>query len=402
MRRLPRIVATGDAVKIALVVLAACGTTATAPVNGKSSAPAPTVAVAHFQPMAALDRPDVDITSLLPDPTEHGRWPLNGAQHPSLEPTFAIAEALAQPGVHWEQLCESGADRRHLSGNNDLSDYLGAWCSVLRHDTTDALYRLGMLHHSSITGLADATKHDCADILVDRGNSDEVERLLRTNGMLDVPTVDIVAAAYFEVGNRDDAYQMNALAIQMDPKARFNAQCRRYARGAVTGHEWQIDVMIEQLQRAVDSDQTCSQLYNELVCWRTPQEKCEPYFANQQRSLGQLSLLETYLKWPHGRTDIDHWTTIIDGALKAEPVESGATLAVPALELAMRMTNCEVLWVSKVYDQTEALIAHVGNVRLELALGRRLNVLWQQIAALKFATHRGDDACRATFARLSR
>src|SRR5262249_42815181 len=126
----------------------------------------------------AAKRPDVDIASLLPDPTEHGRWPLAIDVHPELEPRFNIAAALAQPGIGWLELCQRGAQNRHLSHDQDLTAYLAAWCSVAKHDVGDALFRLGQLRASTIKGLADAIRYDVADIVVDHGSADAVENEL--------------------------------------------------------------------------------------------------------------------------------------------------------------------------------------------------------------------------------
>jgi hypothetical protein len=386
-----------------LVVLVGCGAKPAEPLSGIG--PAATPVTTHIIPAVAIDRPLLDIASLLPDPTEHGRWPLDGAQHPALEPTFDIAGALAQSSITWQQLCDRGADHRHLSGNNDLSDYLGAWCSVERHDTKDALFRLGLLHSSTILGLSAAVKRDCADILVDQGPSDEVERLLRTNGLLDAPTVDLVSAAYFEIGKRDDAYAINDLAIQMDRTANNRTQCLRFARGAVVATDWNVDAMIEQLHQKGEHDALCGDLDHELECWRTPGSKCGPYFRDQKRPTGELELVQLYLNWPRDARSSDHWLDIGDHALKATPIAEAAKLYTPAFEVGMRISDCQLFRIARVYDTTSQAIAAVRRLsptdRLDPLVDQRLETLWEQINALRAAWNEGGEpACRTALAKL--
>src|SRR5450755_4409035 len=119
-----------------VVMVLGCGAKPAEPL----STPEP-ISHPHEIVVLAAPRPAIDITDTTPDLTPYGRWPLTVAEHPELDPHFAIAEALAQPGITWQDLCARGAQFRHMSQNAELGDYLAAWCSVAKEDYADALYR---------------------------------------------------------------------------------------------------------------------------------------------------------------------------------------------------------------------------------------------------------------------
>jgi hypothetical protein len=162
----------------------------------------------------AAPRPAIDLTDTTPDLTPYGRWPLTVAEHPELDPHFAIADALAQPGISWQDLCARGARFRHMSQNAELGDYLAAWCSVAKQDYADALYRLGLVPRTP--KLKHAIEMDVVAILAAGIPGNEAEGALRLASLIEVHVVDIAAASYFEIGKLEDAYALNRLAIDMD------------------------------------------------------------------------------------------------------------------------------------------------------------------------------------------
>ena len=347
-----------------IVAMAACGGTkaATTPVtNAHADEP-----VGRLAPTAPLElaapRPEVDLSALVPDPTEEARWPLSINTHPVLEPHFDIAGALAQPGIGWLDLCQRGAQNRRLARDQDLAEYLHAWCSVADHDTRDALYRLGQLHGSTVLGLADAVKHDCADILADHGDSHDVEGLLSGAHLMERDIVDLLAASYFEVGRNDDAYQINELARGMDRIPRDDVKCRRIVRGIIVGHEWQQLALIGELHQLVapndanktpTSDSTCIELDAEVQCWHDPENGCVQYVQDR----GKLELLRSYFAWPRGVAAADRWGAVVSHAMSAIPLDDAYRLAIPATKLAVRTSSCDPSWIR----WSRAVVLYLGN-----------------------------------------
>jgi len=161
-----------------------------------------------------LPRPDIDVSSLVPDPTHELRWPLSIASHPELEPQFEIAKALAEPGVGWIDLCRLGAHNRHLGKDKrDHVAYLRGWCSVGKQDFDAALAHLVPLTSSVVLGLATAVRADFANIVISSGDANDATRLLAKHRIKDVAVLDTIAASYVELGRLDDAYEINELAI---------------------------------------------------------------------------------------------------------------------------------------------------------------------------------------------
>ena len=186
---------------VALVLVLGCGAKQSAPDVVIAHAKAPSNSRPHHVYELGAQRPELDLSPLFADPTEHARWPLSLGSHPVLGPHFDIAAALAEPGVGWLDLCGRGIQNRHTSGNQELLEYLRAWCSVTTHDTAKALYQLGQLAHTirRSGGLTSAIRTDVANILVDNGSADDAEKLLRRSLIEDLAVVDLLAASYFEV-----------------------------------------------------------------------------------------------------------------------------------------------------------------------------------------------------------
>lgn len=290
----------------------------------------------------AFPRPSLDVSSYLPDPARHGRWPLTVAEHPALEPHFEIAGALAQPGITWLELCERGAQHRNLGAKQDLTRYLAAWCDVATHEFEGALYKLGTLESSAMLTLVVATKFDAANIVVERGDAAEVEQLLRRSNLLEPRIADLTAAAYFEAGHREDAYAMNLLATGLDREPHDNAICERMARGIVDAEPALTGALIQGLKNKARASKSaiCLGYAHEVACWHDAATDCADYFDDQHLSSGQVHLFEVYEHWPTTAEPSDAWIEIATLAVEAAPMDQAIRFAVPALEIALRTSAC--------------------------------------------------------------
>src|SRR5262249_50930548 len=149
---------------------------------------------------AFVPRPEIDIAQFLPDFHEELRWPLTQLMHPKLEPTYAIATALAAPGMGWLDLCAIGAQNRHASGNNDQQAYLRGWCSVAKDDVDHACQYLAPLLGSVTRGMSAAVRSDLANILVAQGDADNAEHFINKHDLRDIAMLDQLAASFVEIG----------------------------------------------------------------------------------------------------------------------------------------------------------------------------------------------------------
>jgi hypothetical protein len=318
--------------------------------------PAPEDELPQVRNTLAAPRPDVDLSGFLPDPTERARWPLTIAAHPELEPHFNIAAALAEPGVGWLDLCKRGAQHRHLTRNQELVEYLGAWCSVATHDSATALYQLGRLYTSS---LRDAIRFDVADIIADHGASEDVEGLLSRDHLMDHELVDLIAAAYFDVGRPNDAYAMNELSIAMDRTPSDEVRCRRFVRGIVAGRDAQRADFVKRLHAAatpkdpnqpIKPDATCVALDREMRCWVDPDD-CTDYLSDSRVG----GLVKAYASWPKEAVGYYEWYAVCEAATRGDSFDVAYRLALPALELALRTSQCEPQWLGELGYATQVL-----------------------------------------------
>lgn len=324
------------------------------------------------RPERAAPRPSLDVSSYIPDPTRHGRWPLTLAEHPALEPHFEIAGALAQPGITWLELCERGAHHRNLGAKQDLTRYLAAWCDVAAHDFEGALYKLGTLESSAMLTLVVATKFDAANIVVERGDAAEVEQLLRRSNLLETRVADLTAAAYFEAGHREDAYAMNLLATGLDREAHDNAICERMARGIVDAEPGLTGALIMGLKNKarVSKSALCLGYAHEVACWHDVATDCENYFDDQHLTREQVHLFEAYEHWPTTARPSDTWIEIATLAVDAAPIDQAIRFAVPALEIALRTSGCQETRL-----QTIELLAIRFAVKVDNARGANVQLV---------------------------
>lgn len=300
--------------------------------------PPPERLPAHDVPARPAFDPDV----FLPDVSPILRWPLTASRHPELAPQFAIASALAEPGLDWIALCRLGAHQRHMAHLHDEIAYLGAWCAVGDHDVDKAIGRFAALTRSVVGGLAPAVRADIVNVLVDHGDADDAVRLLSKHRIRDLDVLDQLAATYLDVGRRDDARVINELAIVRDDVSRAN-RCRRQARRVVMDPEpYRPDVKrdVRLFDEPAGADRTCDGLAAELACWLRPKLDCAPHFKNIGVDPRIEHLIQAHASWPTARTNGFGWLWTADFAIKAGTVARGYDFAVLALESAVRSDGC--------------------------------------------------------------
>jgi hypothetical protein len=334
-------------VAIGFAVVGACAPAApVAPAIDNTARPPAPVSVQgwHYPTTWRVARPDVDLSALSLDLGDELRWPLSPATHPVLEPTFAIARALAAPGVSWIDLCGRGVEHRHLSRANDrdLVEYLGAWCHVVRHEPTAALSRLALLDHSVVLGLPAALPHDIANIVADHFGADEAELQLGKAAIHDVAVLDLLAATYVEIGRVDDAAEINTRAIENDAYAPEAVTCHRWAREIALATVGARAGLIERFHAREDRtpNPICHELLDRLDCWANPATGCAGYVADQGLDPQYVSLATAYYGWPEGDAGWELWQAVAEAAVRAFPLAGAEALAESALVAARKTSAC--------------------------------------------------------------
>lgn len=277
----------------------------------------------------------------MPDFHDELRWPLAALDHPRLEPRFAIAQALAQPGVSLSTLCSLGAQRRH-GIDLDLQAYLRGWCSALAGDVQAACAALAPLVGSATPRIADAVKIDLANILAEHGRADDAERWLNRYHIASSALYDRLAANYVEVGTTDDAVAMNRLAIDSDANPSLADRCIRLAREIVLGGSRDSLALADLRELArrgraltLRGDDTCVKLDAKLRCWA--RDDCNDFLIPLHTSRDALRTLQAAReRWPNVVTAAQ-WQEIAEQALFASSTDGALALAIAAFENQMRM-----------------------------------------------------------------
>jgi len=301
--------------------------------------------------LAMALRPELDLTGVLPDPTEEARWPLSAAAHPALEPRFAIASALAAPGIEWTELCRMGAQHRHLSGDRDLGTYLVAWCHAASGDPAEAFAELAVMSNPVISGMGAAIRTDLADLLVQNGDADHAEHLLAQAKVEDIAIFDLLAASYFEVGKYADAAEINERAIDRQLRSSDAAKCHRFARRIILKspterpfYRKELDDLGAELVRWANKQSTdpeCAALDDAIGCWVAPASECGHYFATQHVDPRYPDLLAAYFAWPAGPATFGVWLDKARLAQGALPLPGASRLAATALTAAFQTVACD-------------------------------------------------------------
>lgn len=318
------------------------------------SVPPPIDHTASHTSVAAA-RPDVPRLDLrMPDPERELRWPLGVSAHPALDPSFAIAPALAEPGIAWTTLCARGVQNRYGAGElRDLTAYLRAWCVIEDRDLDAGLDQLAKLTSSVVRHLAPAVRLDIVSVLA-AGDAGDAERMLAGHKLSSLERLDLLAATFVELGKRDDAYAINTLALEGDRHANHADSCRRLARELALGPRDERDVPLEQLRVLAEADKPdplCVQLYAEIACWafltRDPSRgfstvaaRCSPYLNSAPMTPGEQKAMRVYVTWPHGPVDDETWVQLAVAAADGVSIEGVDQLVTTALEAAVRAGRC--------------------------------------------------------------
>lgn len=314
--------------------------------------------------------PPLDLSIYAPDFHDELRWPLAPLDHPRLEPRFAIAQALARPGVSLTKLCSLGAQHRH-GIDLDLQSYLRGWCSALAGDVDGACAELAPLIRSATPSIGDAVKADLANILADHGRADDAERSLDRHHIADSVIYDRLAANYVEIGTTDDASAMNRLAIDSDMNPSHADRCMRIAREIllVGSRESLALGDLQALARsrrafALRGDDTCAKLDAKLRCWA--RDDCNDFLAPLGTSRDKMRSLQTArASWPSAATAAN-WRAIAERALYAVPTDGALAIMISAFENELRTSGtCN-------YDQIEWLSTASGVIDLGIARSRQL------------------------------
>ena len=315
-----------------LVVVAACAPRPAEPLAHVGAKDKPTP---RFHGIASAARPDVDVSAYLPDLHEDLRWPLTVQQHPMLEPHFPIARELAQPGIAWQQLCTPAVLGRHVVGANanDLMEYLRGWCAAGAGDADGALDHLARVRGSVVNGLAAALVYDVAFVLCEQA-ADDAERLLDKYVMNDVAILDVLAAAYVEIGRDDDARAINRRAMAFARgKTSETAFCRRSARDVMLGAPFDVFDAVKKNSK----DATCIQLVDALRC--THGAHCESYVKAQKLDERFVRLLDSYVGWPE-RADFIGWRRVVDRLWTTTELPGARELGRAAVRAMARSSDC--------------------------------------------------------------
>jgi hypothetical protein len=290
-------------------------------------------------PGVLVPLPELALADMLPDLEQELRWPLRATSHPSLEPSFAIADAFAEPGIGWTELCARGGQHRQGASNRDLLAYLRAWCSARKGEVDIAVLHLGGLLRSTARGVAAAVRVDLVNIIANAGNADTAERLLYQHRIRDVAVLDLLAATYAELGQRQDARRLNQLAIGSDPSPSDEHTCRRLLKELVLAGSPDGGAASNRLRvLAGGKDPTCERLWAAHTCASSP-ARCQPYFELFEPRA--VPLARVYAEWPTRPASEFEWLTIADRAAQALPLPGAVALALPALEAAFEAAPCK-------------------------------------------------------------
>jgi len=202
-----------------------------------------------------------------------------------------------------------------------------------------------------------ALKLDVASIAAEHGSAHDLESFLRAGGFLTTDQVDLVAAAYNEVGRLDDAAEANQLAATMDRSANEAVTCKRMLRSiADTTGAAREDAVAElrslaKPRKELDRQQRprCVDAYAEVQCWQL--EDCISFWAVRQwtSELGILlpqdeglhGLLEGYRGWPETPQTGSSWLAFAQRLELVWPPRDKFELILPALELSVRASECD-------------------------------------------------------------
>lgn len=290
----------------------------------------------------------------IPDPEHALRWPLSLGTHPTLEPSFAIAAALAEPGIGWMELCKQGGANRFGGAKlRDLTTYLRAWCTVANGDRDSGVGMLAPLLASVTPQLAAAVRLDIVSILA-HGSADEAEELMSKHRLVELERLDLLAGTYVELGKPADAYTINERALQSDRGTHREQHCRRLARALVLGSSDTRDVPLAKLRVQAEqekADPACVELHRDLACWASATTTAKPtlgpaltscmaYWDAHRVDPAHQKLFLAYLKWPTWTARSEEWFAVGELAAGTLALPGAEELAVRALEAVIEADEC--------------------------------------------------------------
>jgi hypothetical protein len=272
-----------------------------------------------------------------PQPTDFMRWPLPASRHPSLDPTYPIATALAADGVSWQQLCARGAQSRTSTTNKELNDYLRAWCQVAIHDTESALDGLAPLQHTKQAQLRLAVRIDLASILVDIGPADRAEQALGRHNLGDLALYDLLAGAYGDLGRSIDANRFNDLALAENDRSSTVDHCHRLARRYLLAPPEDKEQRYKDF-REFRNDRACSLIEHELDC--SAHELCGEFRADHPVPTSDEPVRFWYVNWPETPVSASTWDYLVDQLQPHLDYPGGDVVLASVIQGAMASRYC--------------------------------------------------------------
>jgi hypothetical protein len=365
-------------VVVVALVLTACASRPAQPPH----APAPRVQRAGTRAAISTPlrirapRPDVSFPDLVPDLAEEPRWPLTGMQHPSLQPSFDVADALAEPGIGWMELCARNVDRRRDPAHRDELLYLAGWCAASRHDAAAAVALLAQVRGSAVPGISRGVGFDIANILVDTQDAEHADQILVAAQLRSAELYDLLAASYFEIGRNDDSVQATSAALQLDARRAPAATCHRLARVALLGPEASRGFDVDELSSAAHAkqpDPVCVELAAEVSCVVDPAVRCHDYEALHHVDHGVQLLAALVEHWREPR-DWRGWLDVALDIHRQGPQPQTLEMESGALDAAVVGSECkehELRSIADRMDQTAAM-AHAPGLATRIEWARSL------------------------------
>jgi len=165
-------------------------------------------------PVSADHPPAIDTAPLAPPRRAPGPWPLS--ELPSVQPHLDLAMA--------HDACTPEAQKRQK--DDEIRAYLTAWCRIRagEHDGIDALAPLAK---SKNVGLARSALLDIVNLIADHEPHQPAVTHLFRLGLASPHALDLLAATYLALGQRDDAFFAGTQAIELDTHASSADRCER-------------------------------------------------------------------------------------------------------------------------------------------------------------------------------
>lgn len=163
---------------------------------------------------SAEHRPTIDAAPLAPPRGAPGPWPLS--ELPSVQPHLDLAMA--------HDACTPEAQKRQK--DDEVRVYLTAWCKI-RAGQRDAVDALAAIAKSSNLPLARLALLDVVNLVADYEAHERAVLHLERLGLASAHALDLLAATYLALGQRDDAFYVGHQAMRLDTHASLADSCER-------------------------------------------------------------------------------------------------------------------------------------------------------------------------------